>query len=400
MKKTSVLIMFISLVMSAYAQKEKIVGSWLMTKAETPEGIQEPYFTTDFTEDGKMIVMGMEVGSWDYDQSSQSIVAKSDFDKDFNGASKIIRISDTEMVLLKDEVTMYYIKVDKNAIASNNQDSKLIGTWRFQQNDWSSSLLKFELPDSFVFVETEEGMTTTYRGSWMYNPQENTVLIIGLHSYISGKNSIEALSNEMLTLKNKENTIQASKEKTTEKQVNRLDFTEADFYTEEGDFKYYDDEDKLPWLNHYDLMAYLRNVSQLVYTYSVLVEDTDAFNSKILTADVEANLENELASIDFIFYGYDRYNLPDDTELPPNKDYSNPLFPLKDDIFRVVGEEEISTPAGTFDCMVIEIMGDFEMRKKAWMVKDKPGVYAKIIEDKPGSFGKYAIYELQEIKNK
>jgi len=147
-------------------------------------------------------------------------------------------------------------------------------------------------------------------------------------------------------------------------------------------------------------MAYLRNVSQLVYTYSVLVEDTDAFNSKILTADVEANLENELASIDFIFYGYDRYNLPDDTELPPNKDYSNPLFPLKDDIFRVVGEEEISTPAGTFDCMVIEIMGDFEMRKKAWMVKDKPGVYAKIIEDKPGSFGKYAIYELQEIKNK
>jgi len=32
------------------------------------------------------------------------------------------------------------------------------------------------------------------------------------------------------------------------------------------------------------------------------------------------------------------------------------------------------------------------------MIIDKPGIYAKIIEDKPGTFGYYNMYELQEIK--
>ncbi|MBN2238122.1 MAG: hypothetical protein JW729_11220, partial [Bacteroidales bacterium] len=87
-------------------------------------------------------------------------------------------------------------------------------------------------------------------------------------------------------------------------------------------------------------------------------------------------------------------------ELRPNYEYSYPLYPLKDDTYRVVGQEQITTPAGTFDCTVLEVIYDYDIAKKLWMINDKIGVYAKIIEDKPGSFGKYAIFELQEIINK
>lgn len=55
-----VLIAFTSL---ANAQKSKLVGSWLMTKAEMGSKVQNPYQITDFNKDRKFIVMGMEAGS-------------------------------------------------------------------------------------------------------------------------------------------------------------------------------------------------------------------------------------------------------------------------------------------------------------------------------------------------
>lgn len=45
----------------------------------------------------------------------------------------------------------------------------------------------------------------------------------------------------------------------------------------------------------------------------------------------------------------------------------------------------------------MEVIGSFETCKKLWMINDIPGVYAKIIADKPGTFGQYSVYELQEF---
>ncbi|MCD6179839.1 MAG: hypothetical protein J7K39_08035, partial [Bacteroidales bacterium] len=66
MKKLSILIILLAFSSLANAQTKKLIGSWLMTKAETPDGIQEPYFITDFNENGTMVVMGMEAGTWKY----------------------------------------------------------------------------------------------------------------------------------------------------------------------------------------------------------------------------------------------------------------------------------------------------------------------------------------------
>ncbi len=74
------------------------------------------------------------------------------------------------------------------------------------------------------------------------------------------------------------------------------------------------------------------------------------------------------------------------------------MYPEEDNSCRIVGSEQIATPAGTFDCVVVEVAIDYETRKKLWMIKDKPGIYAKIIDDKEGTWGHYNMFELQEIK--
>ena len=178
----------------------------------------------------------------------------------------------------------------------------------------------------------------------------------------------------------------------------RLSFTENDFFNEDGDFKYYEDEGKLPWQDFYEMLGSLQNVKQLVYRFSRLDEDAGTFNSRTLKADVKSNLEEEQLSIDYIFYGYDRYNLPEDADLPPNSDNSSLLYPEEDMSFRISGSEQITTTAGTFDCTIVEAIGSFESLKKLWMINNKPGIYARIIVDKPGDFGEYFVFELEEVK--
>jgi hypothetical protein len=151
-----------------------------------------------------------------------------------------------------------------------------------------------------------------------------------------------------------------------------------------------------------EMMMTLLNVKQLIYNYSTLIEEVDVFENEILTADVNSNPQEQQLSIDFIFFGYDRYNLPEDTELPPNEfDEYNSLYPEDDNSFRVVGTEQITIAAGTFDCTVIEAVDGWDHSKKLWMINDKPGIYAKIIDENTNEdYGYYHLYELQEIINK
>ncbi len=143
----------------------------------------------------------------------------------------------------------------------------------------------------------------------------------------------------------------------------------------------------------------LLNVKQLVYIYATLIDGTKAFENKTLIANVHASLEEDGFTIDNIFNGYDRYHVPDDSEFPENSNFSEPLYPLIENTYRIVGNEQLTTPAGTFDCTILEVVSDSEVLKKLWMINDKIGVYAKVIEDNPDeTFGHYCVYELQDIK--
>lgn len=54
--------------------------------------------------------------------------------------------------------------------------------------------------------------------------------------------------------------------------------------------------------------------------------------------------------------------------------------------------EQVTVPAGTFDCVVVELTGEFFGKSNTvWMIPDKPGVYAKVVEED-------LVYELVGIR--
>lgn len=383
------------------AQREKIIGNWLITKIEVNGKIENNYAITQFKDDGKMLIMGIEIGTWDYQKSNNAIVLISDFDKDFNGENKILKLSNTELVVLKDEIKIFYKKIDFNQIIAQNANSGLIGTWKLiNNNSGSVQILDFKASDEFVLINKDNSLQSTSKGTWIFNEKDKTVILIGFSlEYLKGLNKVTDITTDKISLKNNNIIYSFRKEENQASKIQKLTFSEEEFYDETGDYKYYDDEQKLPWNDWSGMKTELLNVKQLVYNFATLINGTTAFKNKILTANVNANVEEEVFSIDNVFIGFDSYNVPEDTEFYAHKfDSYSKLYPLDESTFRVKGQETITTPAGTFNCTIVEaINGD--TRKKLWMINDKIGVYAKIIEEDPDeNFGHYYIYELKEIK--
>lgn len=287
----------------------------------------------------------------------------------------------------------------------NAQESDIIGKWilkKMQKGD------KIKEVDSGIIFEENGILKLGFfnmeeiieGGTWKYDKNQNAILMNStVDKNMNGKAEIVKVTEDELQYK-KDGVIY-SLEKYVESEDSRamLNFSETDFFTDDGDYKYEGEEEKLPWKDPSEMLMSLVNVKQLVYKSAKLNEQSNTFDDKMLTADVFANPEEMSLSIDYIFYGFDRYNLPEDTDLPPNNEYVNLLYPEQEFNFRVIETEEITTPAGTFVCTVIEA-AQAEIQKKLWMINDKPGIYAKVIVEKPGMFGAYSlqIFELQEIK--
>ncbi|PKQ65803.1 hypothetical protein BZG02_02010 [Labilibaculum filiforme] len=399
-KLTFLLLAIVVLIFTAGAQK--IEGSWLVTKIVVGDKVDEPLFVIDYNAEGLIMTQGINVGTWTHNQKEEKLIMESSMDKDFGGDCKITNLDQKELSFEKNGEKWFLSRLNMDEIAKGNSESGLIGSWEFADdtNDEVTRILKFEAPDQFTFIEKEPGVQSKSGGMWIYNQKEKSLLLIGRIGQISGKNRIFKLSDKEFLLENAGVEIVLHKSEATSQKIERLTFTEADFFDENGDYKYDGEENKLPWTDPFEMLMSLVNTSQLEYNFSTLVEGTEVFETKKLTADVSANKDEQILSIDFIFYGYDRYNLPDDAELPPNVfdfNYGSKLYPLQDNSFRVIGNEEINTASGTYECTVVESVGSREECYKLWMITNRPGVYAKIIEDRSGRFGHYYIYELNNI---
>ena len=296
-KSTLIIIVLIAFTGLANAQQSKLVGSWLMTKAEVNGELEKPYFVTEFQEYGKMLVMGMDAGTWEYNKSNNSIVMKSELDKDFNGEGKIVTISEKELVVDKGGATLSYRRVGTAEIVEANKNSGLIGMWEFKEVPYSgaNTLVTFTEPDEFKIIQKEEGMTSNLSGTWIFDKPEMSLIMVGLRGEdtFKGENKVLKIDGKTLELENNGTVFKGTKKAQNSTKIERLTFTEDDFYNEDGDYKYYDDAQKLPWYNWAEIESNLLNVKQLVYKYSTLINGTEAFESKILTADVKATLEEE-----------------------------------------------------------------------------------------------------------
>ncbi len=388
----------------------QFTGEWLLEKVEKDGKTEFVGLIVDLNSNGIFYTQGFMFGKWDYNKSTKKITMDVIEEKDpFNGVHTILKSDKAMFILDVEDSKLYFSKIDHDKIAIENDASGLIGTWRLsnEENPEALHIIKFKSPDAFIFVKnTEYSTITSSNGMWIFNKSEKTVKLIGHLEKLGSQNKVIDITNDKISLENNGTIYSFKKEKKSAIEIARLTFTYDDFFTEAKDgedryFKYNDDEQKLPWKDDREMMMTLVNVKQLVYKYSTLIEAIDVFENETLTADVNSNPQEQALSIDFIFNGYDRYSLPEDSGLPPNEfDAYNKLYPEEDNnTFRVVGSEQITTPAGTFDCTVIEVVGSFDRYKKLWMINDKPGIYAKIIvENRTENSGYYHVYELQDIK--
>jgi len=377
----------------------KITGDWFFEKIEKKGASDLVNQFVTFNKNGVFYFQDIVFGTWNYNKSSNTTI----FDnEDFKGEYTISQPNKNQLVLNADETNMYFSKIDKQKIIEENKASGLLGTWEFKEVPYkgATTFISFNEPDTFTIIQKQEGMSSKFGGVWMFDKKEMSLIMVGLRSgdAFNGKSKVLNINAETVALENMGTTYKGNKKAEENIKIERLTFTNADFYDENDDYKYYDDEQKLPWQDSYKMMNDLANVKQLVYNYSKLIEGTSSFETKTFTSNVSANIEQGILRIDNIFKGYDRYNLPEDSEMPTNNyNQYNQLFPLDEDTFRVVGQEDITVAAGTFTCTVVEAAGSFDAVLKVWMINDKPGIIAKVIKDKPGDFGHYAIYELKKI---
>jgi len=411
MKKITLLIVIaMSLSINATAKKTPIVGKWLLTKVEMKGEVQDVYQEVEFKSDGYMSMMGRVLGKWTLDRKANTLTIETDMIKEFAGTRKIKKHSKTGLILVGENDKIHFISVNPDAIAKENKKSGLAGTWVANAEEDGKKYITLELPDTYKAITKTEYSTSKSSGNWMYNSKDKSIVILSMDRQLRGKNTIVSEKDNELTLNNKGNDITLVKQdesavkKATD--IERLTFTEEEFYDDNGNPKYEADAEKLPWKDPYAMYESLKKIKSLEYEMSSLVEETNVFEVKELSSKMDVDKDMEVAKFDNIFVGYDRNTLPEDTEMPTLTIESNVdtyifvPFPYESYTFRVTSNnEQITVKAGTYSCTVVELFGDREERIKLWMINDKPCIVAKIIIEEEGSFGplKYTMYELMKI---
>ena len=341
------IVLFISLIFSisiVHSKNVTVAGDWLLTKMESTQGVKKVYAPISFQPNGDFLAMEMKMGTWKYDKKSKTVKIISERFKAANGDNKVTRLDNKGMVLENNGTKMYFLRMEKEKILDENNNSGLMGAWKLKSSDPKIvRFITFSPPDNFSYVEKEPGVTTSGKGTWIFNKKDNSVILIARIEGLDHNYSVKELSESGFILENENGTFKANKAK-SDANIEHLSFKSDDFYDSDGNFKYEDEEGKLPWNDTYAMIKYLQSIHQLTYEYSSLVKDVNVFQNKRLIARVQADENEGKACVDFIFSGYDKDHLPEDSQLPPNcisiDDNYNKLFPEKEVDYRVTGKSK------------------------------------------------------------
>lgn len=393
------LLMFLTLILftiSATAQNAKLAGSWLLTKAQVQGKTKRPYQLFEFRKDGKLVAMEIKVGTWQYNAKSKTLTLQSKMDKDFNGKGKIVTLTDAQMVLIKDGMTFSYSRVLPAEVAKANKASGLAGDWKLDDPEYSSTFLKLELPDAFLLVRSQAGETDKARGTWMFDAKDRAIIFIGFSHLLRGKISLSDAGAEGFTLKLPENTLRAHPVKAEDNKIERLTYSEDDF-PEDAE----PDASRLPWPDFEDMARALQNVALLQYDFGTLVPELKVLkHTYFILSKVQVDPQKpSVRFTNFTVTGKDTSQFSENYKGGLMNSY-NAFFPREEPWpYRIKGVENVTIPAGTFECTVVEAM-DGDKKLKYWLVNKLPGVYAKIIQEKVDPFGdlSYTVQELSSIQ--
>ena len=299
------------------------------------------------------------------------------------------------------------------------QEKKIIGIWQL-----TTVVEDGKTMDGFktVFIFSEKGILNAARsetsepeevGTWKYNKKQKTIVMTSdFDRDFNGEATVVKVNKKILVYKKSGATLNFTKlEKldlppkiehlTTIKPT--LNFTYDDLLDEEGGFYYEEETAKLPW-KITDVLSFLKDYKDIIYTATNFSGDLEP-DSFLVSSRVTYNeVEQTIDIREYSFFQKDYIDMSENPiSINDSENYQEHLyfFPKeKVDPFKVVGTEMIETPLGSFECTVVEGIGNFDNKIKYWMINNKPGVFAKIIivKDEDPPFGYNNIYVLKEIK--
>ncbi len=398
MKKTISLIILLA-AFALNAQSAKIEGNWLLYETEVNGKTTENYFIADFNADGKMYVFDTPMAEWKYDEARGVIVLSNGMDEDFNGDLKITKLDDEKLTLEKNGAIFRYEKLDPAKLAQSNAASGLFGIWEGKRSDGAQLIFKFEKPNDFTIVLVESGSTETVRGTWIYSPKDNSVILMSFSPDFRGKKRFENLDENGFALKLFGEKISVAKKADVTEEKNsafaRLDFAEEDF--DEIDLD--EQINRLPWKDFDAMAEFFADVSALEYDYDKYLNETGTFANYGIISKVKVDREKPAVRFTNLFIEQgDTSQFAEKYKGGLTGMYDN-FFPQAELMyFRVAGEETLKVPAGEFRCVVVEGI-DGETKVKYWMAKEEPGVYVKIVKEEVSPFDENEIdYTVQTLK--
>ena len=448
MKKIVLVFVMLLSVSIASAKGPKFLGSWMSEKIVAEGSVHQMFMPITFEDDNDMIAEDMVFGIWRYNKKTKLINITSFLISEFNGDWEIKELSKEILILKKGDFEWHLFKYDKKAIAATNAKFGLSGLWKLEsktavkaggasdvaeeaveevteeaveeateevveeggsQGESYEEEFEFveELPNlyfsfedvDYSLKEISEGYSSSSKGEWMYKPKQNTILFIaGRRSEIIGEAKIIEHKETIFSFENNGFNYVFKKLETVDVKI--LDFDENYLYEKQ------DQDNSLPWGDFEKLIEQATSMKMLVYKHGV-------YNSKIkvFEYDTVKYFTSYDQEEDRVVY---RLSNPSETLSEETEDVSvdnnyatddapgTKFFPRSSlSIYVVQGKEQITTPAGTFDCTVIVGMDDHEYKYKLWMIDSKPGVYAKLIVQYKDDFRKtleYSEYVLQELK--
>lgn len=390
-----ILMMLCVFTIGAAADTGAISGQWLMTTAALGGNAEEVYKTVTFASGGSAAMEGRVFGTWKLVPAAQTVEISSEMIPEFAGSWNIAKNSDDELVLQSARGTLSFIEYNLDTIAQANQASHLTGVWKLDvKNDENADVyLYFKTPDMLSIHLHGEGFSGMDSGRWFFDKKEQSLFITAGENLLKGKSFLKQISPIAFLLENKGlnmTGMRLQQDAADREQLPDLDTDPAIEETGNDTAGSLLSSESFPWYNREAKEDYLKQVTALEYKKSILLEDFDIFVTEDITAHLSFDENNGTLEMDEVF-----------TPLP-TADYSEDsvFYPLEEPFeYTVSGEKEVSVPAGTFNCLVIDYADDFdESRTRLYMIKNRPGVYAKIITiTKDFNEETYTKYELSGI---
>ncbi len=369
------IVLFLLGVLPLFAQK-KPVGNYILVKIKSPKEIETPFLPTTFTKEGKILLMDFPFGTWKLEAKKVYLTFKKD---DFNGLYSIKKKSDL-LILQNDKYTLTYQKYNPE----DNDKLPILGVWK-QQNSLTDTYVKFALHDTVVSVKTQIDITETSKGTWLYLPKTNTIMIFGFMDELRGNSKLQSYTKNSFTLL--KDTLKMAFTREKEIKPKFLSFTDKDFPED------IDDSGKLPWSDWYDF----QNISHIKYLRKEYLKDIGVF--KVDTIVEKISVTDKFIDVNrLLVTKNDSISIKKIRKGGLENTY-NRFFPRVDiGPYRVVKKEEITVPAGTFNCTVVEGT-DYDILYKYWLIDKKPGIFAKIIVQKTEgeNIDYFFAFDLMEI---